>query len=315
MSAQIGLMIEGQHGLNWQRWQRILDVAEKGGYQCVFRSDHFTNPTPPDMDSLELFVSLTYAATHTQRIELGSLVAPVTFRHPTMTLRQAAQIDDLSGGRLVLGLGAGWQAREHNNYGIPFYDFKTRFDRLTDALEITQRLLTQEEPVTFTGKHIGVKDAVLLPRPKRKTPILIGGNGPRRTLPLAARYADEWNGVFITLDTYRERMQRLDELIDAAGRNPRDVKRSIMGPIYWARDEAALKQLLAGFSRRFGGRELAVEDAQNMGVFAGTSAQIVDQLGRYVDAGCQRFMLQITQYDDLEPVEVWAEEILPAFHT
>ncbi|MEE9255105.1 MAG: LLM class flavin-dependent oxidoreductase, partial [Pseudomonadales bacterium] len=251
---------------------------------------------------------------HTQRIEFGSLVAPVTFRHPTMTLRQAAQIDDLSGGRLVLGLGAGWQEREHNNYGIAFYDFKTRFEHLSDALEITQRLLTQEEPVSFEGKHISVTDAVLLPRPKRKTPILIGGNGPRRTLPLAASYADEWNGVFINLETYRERMQRLDELIEAAGRKPSDVKRSIMGPIYWAKDDAALKDLLSGFGRRFGGREVTVEDGQNMGVFAGTSTQIIDQLGRYVDAGCQRFMLQITQYDDLDSVEAWADEILPAFH-
>jgi alkanesulfonate monooxygenase SsuD/methylene tetrahydromethanopterin reductase-like flavin-dependent oxidoreductase (luciferase family) len=144
MSAQIGLMIEGQHGLNWERWTRILDTAERGGYQCVFRSDHFTNPSEPDMDSLELFVALTFAATHTERIELGSLVAPVTFRHPAMTVRQAAQIDDLSNGRLVLGLGAGWQEREHVNYGIPFYDFKARFERLHDALEITQRLLTSE---------------------------------------------------------------------------------------------------------------------------------------------------------------------------
>ncbi len=314
MNAQIGLMIEGQHGLNWERWERILDVAERGGYQCVFRSDHFTNPASPDMDSLELFVALTFAATRTQRIEFGSLVAPVTFRHPTMTVRQAAQIDDLSNGRLVLGLGAGWQEREHKNYGIPFYDFKTRFECLADALEITQRLLTTDEPVSFQGEHISVSDAVLLPRPKRKTPILIGGNGPKRTLPLAAKYADEWNGVFINLETYRERMQRLDELIEQAGRKPQDVKRSIMGPIYWARDEADLKELLARFSRRLGGREATVEQAQNLGVFAGTSSQIIDQLGRYVDAGCERFMLQITEYDNLEPVEVWAQEILPAFH-
>ena len=102
MKAQIGLMIEGQFGLNWDRWRRILAMAERAGYQCVFRSDHFTNPAEPDLDSLELFTSLTFAATATSRIEFGSLVAPVTFRHPTMTVRQAAQIDDLSGGRLLV---------------------------------------------------------------------------------------------------------------------------------------------------------------------------------------------------------------------
>ena len=210
MKAAIGLMVEGQFGLNWDRWTRVLDMAERAGYQCVFRSDHFTNPAEPDLDSLELFTSLTYAATRTKRIEFGSLVAPVTFRHPTMTVRQAAAIDDLSNGRLVLGLGAGWQRREHENYGIPFDDFPTRFNKLTDALEITRRLLHDAKPVTHAGKTISVHDAVLLPRPKRKTPILIGGNGPKRSLPLAAKYADEWNGVFLDADAYRARNTQLD---------------------------------------------------------------------------------------------------------
>ena len=314
MNADIGLMIEGQHGLNWPRWQRILETAERGGYRSVFRSDHFTNATPPDMDSLELWVSLTYAATHTQRIEFGSLVAPVTFRHPTLTVRQAAQVDDLSNGRLVLGLGAGWQAREHENYGVPFYDFKTRFEQFTDALEITRALYASAEPLTYTGKHISVSDAVLLPRPQRRTPILIGGNGPNRTLPLAARYADEWNGVFINLPTFVERMQRLDELIEQEGRAPSDVKRSIMGPIYWAEDDAGVARLLEGFNAQRG-TNLSLEEVQNFGIFAGTSSQIVDQLAKFVDAGCQRFMLQITEYDDLTPVEAWAEVVLPHFHS
>ncbi len=312
MKAQIGLMVEGQHGLNWQRWERLLKAAEDGGYQCVFRSDHFTNPSPPDMDSLELFVSLTYAATHTRRIELGSLVAPVTFRHPTMTVRQAAQIDALSGGRLVLGLGAGWQEREHVNYGIPFDDFRTRFARLTEALEVTRRLLHEEAPVSYSGEHLSVHDAVLLPRPSRPTPILIGGNGPKRTLPLAARYADEWNGVFIGLDTFKQRTKQLDELLEREGRSPRDVKRSVMGGLYWTANDAALRRLLDGFARRLG-REVTIDDAERLGVFAGTTRQIIDQIGRYVEAGCERFMLQITEYDDLAPVEAVARDVLPAF--
>ena len=149
-------------------------------------------------------------------------------------MRQATAIDDLSSGRLVLGLGAGWQRREHENYGIPFDDFPTRFNKLTDALEITQRLLRDANPVSHTGKIISVRDAVLLPRPKRKTPILIGGNGPKRSLPLAAKYADEWNGVFLDVDNYRARNKQLDELLEKNGRDPRSVKRSLMGPFAWA---------------------------------------------------------------------------------
>jgi len=277
--AQIGLMIEGQFGLNWTRWSRVLGMAERAGYQCVFRSDHFTNPAGPDLDSLELFTSLTYAATETRRIEFGSLVAPVTFRHPTMTVRQAAQIDDLSGGRLVLGLGAGWQRREHENYGIPFGTFTTRFAALTDALEVTSRLFASEVPVTYQGKSLAVKDAVLLPRPKRKVPILIGGNGVKRSIPLAAKYADEWNGVFIDAPTYRERSAQLDGLLDRAGRPRSAVKRSLMCPFAWA----------------------AADDG-------------IAKLESYIEAGCQRFMLQITEYDKLDGVEAWAEKNLKRFH-
>jgi F420-dependent oxidoreductase-like protein len=277
--AQIGLMIEGQMGLDWPRWQAVLAMAERAGYQCVFRSDHFTNPAPPDRDSLELFTSLTYAATASRRIEFGSLVAPVTFRHPTMTVRQAAAIDDLSGGRLVLGLGAGWQRREHHNYGIPFGTFASRFDALTDALEITTRLLRDETPVTYAGKHVAVADAVLLPRPRRRLPILIGGNGEKRSLPLAARYADEWNGVFLDVEAYRARNRLLDALLEREGRDPKSVKRSLMGPFQWAEGSEGIERLEA-----------------------------------YVEAGCQRFMLQFYDYDDLEPVEAWAADHLRRFH-
>jgi alkanesulfonate monooxygenase SsuD/methylene tetrahydromethanopterin reductase-like flavin-dependent oxidoreductase (luciferase family) len=277
--AQIGLMVEGQMGLNWTRWRRVLEAAERAGYQCVFRSDHFTNAEPPDLDSLELFTSLTFAATHTSRVEFGSLVAPVTFRHPTMTLRQAAAIDDLSNGRLVLGLGAGWQAREHAHYGIPFGTFTSRFRTFTDALEISRRLLDDDAPVTFSGDVISVKDAVLLPRPKRRLPILIGGNGLNRSVPLAARYADEWNGVFIDVDAYRVRNRRLDELLQANGREPASVKRSYMGPF---------------------------------GNFQGNEG--ADRLDAYIEAGCQRFMLQFYDYDDLEPIERWAQDYLGRFH-
>lgn len=279
MRAQIGLMVEGQMGLNWTRWRRVLDMAERAGYQCVFRSDHFTNAEAPDLDSLELFTSLTFAATHTTRIEFGSLVAPVTFRHPMMTLRQATAIDELSNGRLILGLGAGWQAREHEHYGIPFGTFTSRFRTLTDALEIGARLLGSDAPVTYSGEMLSVKDAVLLPRPRRKLPILIGGNGPRRSLPLAALYADEWNGVFIGVDDYHERNVRLTELLQARGRDPASVKRSFMGPF-------------ANFQGSEG----------------------IERLDAYIEAGCQRFMLQFYDYDDLDPIERWAQDNLRRFH-
>jgi F420-dependent oxidoreductase-like protein len=308
--AQIGIMIEGQDGLNWRRWQRILQAAEDFGYQCVFRSDHFTNPNPPDKDSLELWVSLTYAASHTRRIEFGSLVAPTTFRHPSITVRMAAAVDDLSSGRLVLGLGAGWQEREHHIFGIPFYDRKTRHDMLADALEVTTRLLRSDAPVSYQGKHFSLDEAILLPRPQRRTPILIGGNGPKRTLPLAAKYADEWNGVFIPVDTYRERNQLLSDLLRQNGREPGSVKRSLMTQIVFGRDEAGVD---ARLSRR-GHDRSKLNDLARRGLIVGTPSAVVDQIGRFVEAGVQRFMLQWLDLDDIEGLEQIARDVLPHFH-
>jgi F420-dependent oxidoreductase-like protein len=306
--AEIGIMLEGQNGLNWSRWQRILQVAEDSGYKFVFRSDHYTNGSPPDLDSLELWVSLTYAASHTKRIEFGPMVAPVTFRHPTMTVRMAAAVDDLSSGRLVLGLGAGWQEREHHNFGVPFYDFPTRFPMLEEALEITIRLLRSDEPVSYQGKHFSLDSAILLPRPKRRTPILIGGKGPKRTMPLVAKYADEWNMTFIPPARIKELNGEMDALLAQNGRKPGDVKRSIMTGGVFAKDAAELDAKLNRIYR------ITSEQALERGVIHGTPSMWIDQIGRAAEAGMQRFMLQWLDLDDIKSLEIVARDVLPHFH-
>jgi len=313
--AQVGLMLEGQDGLNWERWDRILNAAETLGFQCVFRSDHFTNPNPPDKDSLELWVSLTYAATHTKRIEFGSMVAPVTFRHPSMAVRMAAAVDDLSDGRLIYGMGAGWQDREHNTFGIPFYDFPTRYAMLEDALEVTTQLLNSDDPVTYNGEHFSLDGAILLPRPARPggPTILIGGNGPKRTLPLAAKYAKEWNAVFLSLEDWKERNAHLDNLLEAQGRRPDDVKRSLMIGGIFAKDDADLKSKLDEFSQRTG-QEATAESVRARGRLAGTPTMLVDQIGEYFEAGLERIMLQWLALDDIDGIETLAKVVLPQFH-
>lgn len=305
--AQIGLMIEGQDGLNWPRWVRLLKAAEDFGYQCLFRSDHFTNASAPDKDSLELWVSLVYAADHTQRIEFGPLVTPITFRHPAITARMAAAVDDLSGGRLVLGMGAGWQEREHYKFGVPFYDFPTRYARLTEGLEVVTRLLTSDAPVTFQGQYYTLDEAVLLPRPQRPggPPILIGGNGPERTLPLVARYAAEWNAVFIRLETYQERRRQLDDLLDRQGRAPGSVKRSLMTQLIFGRDDADLR-------RKLGDRD--ADELVARGLIVGTAEAVIEQLGRFAEAGVERFTLQWLDQDNIADLELIARDVLPHFY-
>ncbi len=304
---EIAIMIEGQNGLNWPRWQRLVRAVEDLGFAGLYRSDHYTNANPPDMDSLELWTSLTWLAGNTKRIEFGPLVTPMSFRDPTMTARFASAVDDLSGGRLTLGLGAGWQAREHEHFGWNLMDVPGRFRRFKDGVEIVTRLLNSDTPVTYEGEFYRVKDAILLPRPQRKggPPILIGGNGVKLTLPMVVRYAGEWNAVYLPPADFAERNIQLTDLLKAAGRAPASVKRSMMTGTRIGRDEAAVRQKLKGKS---------ADEVKTQGVIVGTAGQIVDQLGRLAEAGVQRVMLQWLDLDDIDGLEAMAKETLPQLH-
>ena len=226
----VAIMIEGQDGINWARWRRLVRAVEDFGFAGLYRSEHFTNPTGPNRDALELWSSLTWLADHTSRIEFGPLVSPVSFRHPVITAWTAAAVDELAGGRLRLGLGAGWQEREHRTYGFDLLDTDRRFARFEEGLEVIIRMLRNKEPVSFDGEFYRLHDAVLMPRSTITggLPIVIGGNGPNRTLPLVARYADEWNAVFVPAKRFAELSTRLDDLLRAAGRSPERVRRTLM---------------------------------------------------------------------------------------
>jgi F420-dependent oxidoreductase-like protein len=301
---ELAIMIEGQNGLNWPRWQRIGTAVEDLGFAGLYRSDHYTNASPPDLDSLELWVSLTWLASHTQRIEFGPLVTPVSFRHPTLTARTASAVDDLSGGRLTLGLGAGWQEREHSHFGWDLLDVPRRFKRFEEGLEVVARLLHSDQPVDFEGEFYRLKEAILLPRPQRPggPPILIGGNGVKRTLLLAARYALEWNAIFVPPHKFAGLNAQLDALLSARGRAPASVRRSLMTGCYFGRDEAEVK-------RKLRGREAAA--LRERGVVVGVANEVVEQLGQFAAAGVQRIMLQWLDLDDLDGLEAMAKSVLP----
>jgi F420-dependent oxidoreductase-like protein len=301
---EIAIMIEGQNGLNWTRWKRIVKAVEDLGFAGLYRSDHFTNANPPDLDSLELWVSLTWLASHTQRIEFGPLVTPVSFRHPAHTARMASALDDLSDGRFVLGMGAGWQEREHNNYGWDLLDTPARFIRFEEGLEVVTRLLSSDEPVDFEGQYYHLHEASLLPRPQRKggPPILIGGNGMQYTLPLVARYADEWNAVYIPAEKVHSLNNHLDGLLEKNGRRPESVRRSLMTGVVYGREEADVERKIEA---RTQGR-LKSDDLRSRGLLVGTSAQMATQLIQLEEAGVQRVMLQWLDLDDLEGLETMA---------
>ncbi len=300
---EVAIMIEGQYGIDWPRWKRLTRVVEDLGYAGLYRSDHFTEPTGPYLDALELWSSLSWLADNTESIEFGPLVSPVSFRHPVITAWQASAVDSLAGGRLRLGLGAGWQEREHDAFGFNLLDTDKRFARFEEGIEVVTRLLRSEEPVSFEGEFYRLNEALILPRSPRLggPPIVIGGNGRRRTLPLVARYADEWNAVFVTADEFAKLNAGLDESLREAGRASDQVRRTLMTRAVFGRTEADVDRKLDGVAR----------DQLEPAVIAGTSGELVERLGHLSEAGVQRVMLQWLEVDDLDSLEAMADTVLP----
>lgn len=293
---EVGLMIEGQDGVNWPHWKQIARVAEDAGYAGLYRSDHFTNPEGPHLDALELWTSLTWLAENTSRLSFGPMVSPVSFRDPRILSWQASAVHALAPGRLRLGVGAGWMVREHEEWGFDLLDLDARFQRFTESLEVVTRLVRNEGPVTFAGAFYQLNGAELVPNPvsQGQLPVVIGGNGPRRTIPLAAKYADEWNGVGLNADGFRERTRLLDSLLEQQGRKPEEVKRTLMTRVIFGRDEAQLAERLAG------------EDADELraaGRIVGTAKEIQSQLATLEEAGVEGIMLQwLDGLDDLDGI-------------
>ena len=301
---EVAIMVEGQEGIGWDRWKRLGRAVEDLGYAGLYRSDHFPNDRPGShRDGLELWSSLTWLADNTGRIEFGPLVSPVSFRHPVITAWQASAVDSLAGGRLRLGVGAGWMEREHEAFGFDLLDTDSRFKRFEEGLEVVTRLVRDEEPVSFDGEFYRLDDALLMPRSPRSggIPVVIGGNGPRRTLPLVARHADEWNGVLLTANGFADLNARLDGLLREAGRPTEEVRRTLMTRAIFGRTEAEVDRKLDGVPRE------DLDDA----VITGAADEFVDRLGRLSEAGVQRVMLQWLEVDDLDGLEAVAGTVLP----
>jgi F420-dependent oxidoreductase-like protein len=302
---EIAVMIEGQRGLTWPRWQKIARLVDDAGLAGLFRSDHFVASEPPEVESLELWTSITWLASNTKHIEFGPLVTPFSFRHPVHTARMASALDDLSGGRLVLGLGAGWNEREHDLFGFNLLETDARFERFQEGMEVVTRLIQSDTPVTFEGQYYQLRGAILLPRPQRPggPRILIGGNGIKRTLPFVVRYASEWNCVSLTPEKFIRSNQRLDEMLIQAGREPGSVRRSMMTGCVFGKDDLALKNKLNIYGQ-------TTDELQKHGNMAGSLSAIKDQLQALEQAGLQRIMLQWLDLDDLESLHALAKGIL-----
>ena len=226
-------------------------------------------------------------------------------------------LDDLSGGRMVLGVGAGWMEREHAMFGFALGDIKTRMARFAEALEVITLLMRHEEPVSLSGRFFTLQGARLLPRsPRPGGPrLMVGGAGPKRTLPLAARYADAWNVGPRSAEAFAESSRLLDALVTKAGREPRDVRRTLMQQVICYRDESELngrlKHVAAQNPGLSGKALLDTLLARSPSVIAGSPAEVIDRIQGYAAAGVEEIMVQRLDLDDDEGLQIIAEEVLP----
>jgi F420-dependent oxidoreductase-like protein len=311
---KIGIMVEGQEGLTWERWFAIADQVEALGLDSLWRSDHFFSVMGrTERASLEAWVSLTALAQRTKRIPFGPLVSPMTFRHPALLARMAAAVDVLSGGRLVLGIGAGWNEDEHAAYGITLPPIKERMDRLDEGIAVI-RALWEGGPVDVDGKYYALHGATAEPRPRQRPgpPLLIGGDGEVRLLSIVARHADEWNSHAPGPDAYRAKRARLEEHCRAAKRDPDQIVRSWMGGVMIASDWRELEQRARWFKEFL----TALADVPHNRVtdalkakswLVGTPDEIAEQLGAWSAAGVERVMLQYYDLDDMQGLSLLAQ--------
>jgi len=300
--VDVGVVIEGQDGLTWSRWKQIATLVEDLGFTSLFRSDHFVNPDGPYKETLELWLSLGWLADHTDTLRFGPLVTPMSFRHPVHTARMAKDVDNLSGGRLDLGVGAGWQVREHEMFGFELLDIPGRFDRFEEGVTVIDLLLRNREPVSFEGNYYQLEDATLGPPTsgENSVPLIIGGNGKNRTLPIAAEYAAEWNNVHITPSEFEELTESLDQYLHEKSRSVNDVRRSVMTRVLFGRDDTEVEQLLNGRDKD----ELRAE-----GWIIGTAPEVAEQIEAYESAGADRILLQWLELDHEDRLKEFADVV------
>ncbi|HEY7065877.1 MAG TPA: TIGR03560 family F420-dependent LLM class oxidoreductase [Chloroflexota bacterium] len=315
---KLGVLIEAEAGLTWERWRRIVSRVESLGFESLWLSDHLLSLSVRAPEALEPWVALTVAAAETTRLRLGPLVSPMTLRHPAVLARMAVALDNLSRGRLVLGVGAGWNELEHHAYGIPFPPARERLDLLEEGIEVILRL-QEDGPTRFDGRHYQLDGADLQPKPTQRPhiPLLIGGMGELRTLPMVARYADEWNLTTADPALYLAKSAQLARCCEAIGRDPATIARSVAVGLLVGRDAAELERR-AETLRRCMPRLADVAPAavpaamRAVGWVVGTPGEIMASLGALAAAGIERAMLQITDQTDLAALELVAREVMPA---
>jgi len=304
---KISISIEGLFGLSWSNWKMLTSEIEQLGLAGAYCSDHFVPWGAPVLNSLDVYIALAYLANHSQHILMGTMVSPLSFRDPVMVARQASAIAELSGGRMILGIGAGWNQYEHDMFGYRLGDVQTRFDRFEEGLEVITRLIHSDKPVTFDGRFFQLHEARLLPRSPYHLPILIGGRGAKRLLSLVARFADVWNLNASSVEMFKEQNVALDDLLRQGGRRPTDVKRTVTFPAYCWRDTAERQRIEEAILRipHFAAipRDTLWEAFQTQfQCVSGSVEEVTEHFSAFKAAGAEEIIIQYITLETAEPL-------------
>jgi F420-dependent oxidoreductase-like protein len=306
--VKLRIFTEPQQGATYEQLLAVAQLSEELGFDAFFRSDHYLHMGgSPGPGSTDAWLTLAALGRETSRIRLGTLVTPVTFRFPGPLAIQVAQADVMSGGRIELGLGAGWYDGEHTAYGIPFPPTGTRFEMLEEQLAVIDGLWTTPvgESFSFTGRHYQFKDSPALPKPAQqpRPPIIIGGGGPKRTPRLAAQFADEFNLPFSPVVTFREASNRVRAACEKIDRDPGTMRYTAAQVVCVGRDDAEVERRAQAIGRQ-------PDELRSNGA-AGTPAEAVDRIREFAAAGADTMYLQVLDLDDLDHLRLIAAEIAP----
>ena len=284
---RVALMVEGQEGVSWHQWLALAEACERHGIEALFRSDHYLSQADPQRSATDAWTLLGALAARTEKLRLGTLVSPVTFRHPAVVAKAAATVDHVSGGRIEVGMGAGWMTEEHERFGLDFPETRERLQTLAKHLEQVDRRL-REDPLV-----------VQRPRP----PLIVGGSAGRGTADPAARFADEYNTFGVDPAEAARRRTKLDEACERVGRDPASLRFSVMTPFLLGRDHAKrFVQVYPGA----GSPDEWFDELKRRGL-AGSTVDLVDGLREFEAAGVERVMLQHVVHDDLDVVAALGE--------
>lgn len=308
--AHFGVMVP-QIKRSWADARRAATAFEEMGYDSIWVNDHLYGPQSPEIPILEAWSEVAALAAATSRVEIGTLVTPAGMRNIAHLGKVIATVDNISEGRIIPGIGAGWMPREYTDFGVPFPNTKDRLGQMREAVDVLTGMWDpDQESLTYDGQYFRTENLVTLPKPVRKVPLLIGGGGEKVTLKLAAAKADIWNNAAGTHPDLEHKIGVLNQHCDTVGRDPAEITVSQQVLVTLAPDEASLAPAIERAQKIFGGH---MGDPAGPIALSGHPELLIERVQKHLDLGCTMFMMEFFGRDTVEPAQIFAEKVMPHF--